>query len=245
MLKRQGVLETWHDRRILAGQSFKGLIDEEIERADIILLLVSPDFWHRTTAMRSRWTERSNVTQRAKRLSSRSFYAPASGRKLRSRIFWGVPKDGKPVTKHADLDDAMLDISNAITELLIRTASKHVSPALTAPVAKSVPKPGPRSSNLGLKKTYTESEKDKFLDEGFEYIANFFENSLPELHSRNAEIESRFKRIDSAQFTAVIYRSGAVVARCRIFIGAPMMTRGVAYANDDSGRGNASMRVSV
>ena len=44
MLRRQGVIETWHDRRIVAGDEFHDRIGEELERADIILLLVSPDF---------------------------------------------------------------------------------------------------------------------------------------------------------------------------------------------------------
>jgi hypothetical protein len=44
LLKRQGVVETWHDRRIEAGQEFAAEIDRHIETDDIILLLVSADF---------------------------------------------------------------------------------------------------------------------------------------------------------------------------------------------------------
>ena len=44
MLKRQGVIETWHDRRIGAGEEFGSEIDSHVEEDDIILLLVSPDF---------------------------------------------------------------------------------------------------------------------------------------------------------------------------------------------------------
>src|SRR5262249_6285750 len=43
-LKRQGVIETWHDRRIGAGQEVDNTISEHLEDADIILLLVSPYF---------------------------------------------------------------------------------------------------------------------------------------------------------------------------------------------------------
>jgi hypothetical protein len=43
-LKRQGVIETWHDRRIGAGKEFDPAISEHLESADIILLLVSPYF---------------------------------------------------------------------------------------------------------------------------------------------------------------------------------------------------------
>ena len=44
MLKRQGVIQTWHDRRIVAGDEFDGQISENLESAGIILLLVSPYF---------------------------------------------------------------------------------------------------------------------------------------------------------------------------------------------------------
>ncbi|AGI24361.1 hypothetical protein H681_12455 [Pseudomonas sp. ATCC 13867] len=44
MLKRQGVIETWHDRRIGAGQEIDQVIDEHINSDEIILLQVSPDF---------------------------------------------------------------------------------------------------------------------------------------------------------------------------------------------------------
>ena len=44
MLKRQRVIETWHDRRIGAGQEIDAAIDDHINSDEIILLLVSPDF---------------------------------------------------------------------------------------------------------------------------------------------------------------------------------------------------------
>ncbi len=44
LLQRQGLIETWHDRQIEAGDEWKQKIDENLERADIILLLISSDF---------------------------------------------------------------------------------------------------------------------------------------------------------------------------------------------------------
>lgn len=43
-LRRQGLIESWHDRRIMAGEEFGNTIDSHIDTANIILLLVSPDF---------------------------------------------------------------------------------------------------------------------------------------------------------------------------------------------------------
>ncbi|MCG9890853.1 MAG: TIR domain-containing protein [Thermosynechococcaceae cyanobacterium MS004] len=44
LLQRQGLIEPWHDRKIAPGQEWKGEIDSNLERADIILLLISADF---------------------------------------------------------------------------------------------------------------------------------------------------------------------------------------------------------
>ncbi len=44
LLKRQGVLEVWHDRRLQGGEHWEEAIDQNLEEADIVLLLISPDF---------------------------------------------------------------------------------------------------------------------------------------------------------------------------------------------------------
>jgi len=44
LMQRQGVINGWHDRRIGAGQEWKGEIDEHLNGAGVILLLVSADF---------------------------------------------------------------------------------------------------------------------------------------------------------------------------------------------------------
>ena len=44
ILKRNGVITTWHDRKINAGNEWEGEIDEHMESAHIILLLISSNF---------------------------------------------------------------------------------------------------------------------------------------------------------------------------------------------------------
>ena len=43
-LKRQGVVDVWHDRMIEAGTEWERSIDQHLNTAQVILLLVSPDF---------------------------------------------------------------------------------------------------------------------------------------------------------------------------------------------------------
>src|SRR2546428_1755902 len=44
LLRRQGLIADWHDRQIMPGANWAQEIDEHLEMAAIILLLVSSDF---------------------------------------------------------------------------------------------------------------------------------------------------------------------------------------------------------
>src|SRR5260370_7763300 len=44
LLRRQGLITTWHDRQIVAGTDWTQAITTHLERASIVLLLVSAAF---------------------------------------------------------------------------------------------------------------------------------------------------------------------------------------------------------
>src|SRR6266487_3695826 len=44
VLKRQGLISTWHDRHIVPGMDWAYAIDTHLSTASVILLLISPDF---------------------------------------------------------------------------------------------------------------------------------------------------------------------------------------------------------
>jgi hypothetical protein len=81
------------------------------------------------------------------------------------------------------------------------------------------------------------NRRDQFLEEAFEYIANYFENSLEELERKNADVQSRFRRLDSRHFTATAYRNGERVSGCRIWIGglSPTNTNAIGYSVNETG----------
>src|SRR5580704_2900451 len=96
ILTRQGVIETWHDRRIGAGQNIDQAIDEHINSDEIILLLVSADF-----------------------LASDYCYDVEMKRAMeRHRVgeanVNATPRDGKPITQWPDIDEAFLQVAKAV-----------------------------------------------------------------------------------------------------------------------------------
>lgn len=103
----------------------------------------------------------------------------------------------------------------------------------------------PRSSNLRLKKTFTEADRDRFLHASFDFMAEFFETSLAELAERHEGIEVNYRRIDADRFTAAVYKNGKTIARCKISFGVAF-GRGISFShNDQASDGSMNESLSV
>lgn len=241
MLKRQNVIETWHDRRIVAGDEFDGKISEHLESADIILLLVSPYF------LASHYCYDVEMTRAMDRHSEGSarvipvIVDPCDWHSAPFGKLLAMPKDGQPVSKFANMHDAFLQVTNAIRSavpVMESNISQLQLPHASTKAAQRVVEPQ-RSSNLHVKKQFTERDRDKFRSDTFEYIANFFEASLSELESRNEPIETDFKRIDANIFTGTIYENGKSKSECAICVSGGFGGNSIVYSSDKSSRGNS------
>ncbi len=241
MLKRQGVIEAWHDRRIVAGDEFDEQISERLESADIILLLVSPYF------LASNYCYDVELTRAMERHEDGSariipvIVDPCDWHSTRFGKLLAMPKDGKPISKFPNMHDAFLQVTNAIRQA--------VAPETESPMPKSnirdsaraatlVPEKH-RSSNLRVTKQFSERDQDKFREDSFQYIATFFEESLSELEVRNESIETAFKRIDANTFTATIYEGGSIRSECSISLSKSFGGNSIVYSSDKSSRGNS------
>ena len=250
ILKRQGVIETWHDRRIGAGEELDSAISAELESSDIILLLVSADF------LNSDYCYEIEMTRAMERhAAGDAIVIPVI---LRSCLWTdapfgklnATPPDGKAVMQWPDRDVAFTEVAKAIKGAAGRlTKGRDAAPAVTPPRAgmaapvQAAPSDlvvaSVRSSNLRVAQNFTERDKDRFKHETFEYIAAFFSNSLDEIASRNQSIDGDFRRIDANRFITVIYRNGKSVARCTVFIGGSFFGDGIAYAATETTESNS------
>lgn len=233
MLKRQGVIDTWHDRRIPVGDELDDSISKELNQADIVLILVSPDF------LASRYcydVEMMRALERHRAGEARLIPVILRPSDWQASHFSGLlatPKDGKPITRWTNIDEAFQDVVASIRAALPST--KRQQAIRREPVAapsSQISKLAPRSSNLRIAKEFSDAAKDRFLSDAFEYMSNFFEGSLDELAVRNEGIETAFRQIDRNRFTAIVYRNGSAVARCKIMLRGAR-DRGITYADDD------------
>jgi hypothetical protein len=246
-LKRQGIIDAWHDRRIDAGDNLAGSISEHLERADIVLLLISPYFLHSDYCFD---VEMRRALERHAAGDARVIPVildPCDWHSAPFGKLLAVPKDGRPITKFPNRHDALLEIAQAVrkaAESMKGNGRSIQTKSIPAALLPAAVRPDVRSSNLRVKKSFTDHERDAFLDDSFEYIAKFFEGSLDELQKRNPDITGRFKRIDANRFTAFIYRDGKSASECAVRLGG-FLGPGISYSCQASSTNSFNESLSV
>ena len=114
MLQRQGIISAWHDRKIGAGTEWEGQIDEHLNKARVILLLVSVHFLNSGYCY-DKEMERAMTRHDAGEarvipiiIGHCDWQHPPLSKLL------AVPKDGRPVTDFRPRDKAFKQVTQRI-----------------------------------------------------------------------------------------------------------------------------------
>jgi hypothetical protein len=118
LLERQGVIKAWHDRDITAGEEWKEVIDNHLESANIILLLVSSDFLasdycYDIELKRALERHESNQARVIPVILRSVDWHDSTFGKLAA-----LPKDGKAITSWQDEDEAFTDVVKGLRRVI-------------------------------------------------------------------------------------------------------------------------------
>jgi WD40 repeat protein len=151
-LQRKGLIDVWYDRDISAGTEWEKQIKEQLNAAQIILLLVSPDF------MDSDYCYGIEMQRALKRHDlGEARVIPI----ILRHVYWqevlgnlqALPTDAKPIKSWPDLDEAFFNVTEGIRKVVMQLtvpptfASSAIpvemlqeNPFLSPPVLKPVSK---------------------------------------------------------------------------------------------------------
>lgn len=240
LLKHEGLVDTWHDRRIVAGDQFDDAIFGQLEAADVVLLLVSSDFINSSYCYSREMTramERHNAGQARviPVILRHCDWTRAPFGKLLA-----APRDGRPVMSWPDRDEALADVARQVRQAAeamgaAAASAKRSSSAAPGALAKaSAPAALPRSSNLRLTQEFTEKDVDDFVRSSFDYVCRFFEGSIDAIGERNPGVTGTFDKLDSRRMAAILYRSGKKIAECSVRLDSLGRNGGIAFSYDAS-----------
>lgn len=117
LLQRQGLIQPWHDRRILPGDEWAGDIDDNLNRADIILLLISADFIASDYCYDLEMKRAMERHQAGEARVIPIIVRPTDWKDTPFSKLQCLPKDGKAVTQWVNRDGAWLNVEQGIKQV--------------------------------------------------------------------------------------------------------------------------------
>jgi hypothetical protein len=117
-MRREGLIQGWHDRNILAGSEWKREIMTRLNTAPIILLLVSQDFIDSDFC----WNvELQQAMQRHKEGTAcviPIIVRPSDWKKTPFAQLQALPQDGMPISTWSNEDEALLQVARGIRHVI-------------------------------------------------------------------------------------------------------------------------------
>lgn len=215
LLQRQGLIDLWNDRQVLAGSDRHWEVAENLSAADLILLLVSPSY----LASDSAAVEMSNALAQQEAKRSRVIPiilrpADMTGSPIQRLVY--LPRDGRPVVTWRDRDEAWLNVAQGIRQVAqalppapaVDTAAA-ARPVPAAPLAatspasaSAAPRPTPRSLRNLLYQVLPGTELDAFCQDNFPDVKARFRSSM----DQTERVSLLMERADPEQILKLLRR---------------------------------------
>ncbi|AUT01518.1 hypothetical protein CLI64_14595 [Nostoc sp. CENA543] len=187
-MKRQGVIEAWHDRAIIAGSNWADAIDDNLNIADIVLLLVSANFLASDYCYDK---EMMRAMERHEHKEARVIpiiLKPVDWNDTPFSKLQALPKNAKPVTTWANQDEAFLDIATGIrrvAEEIAKSKASGSSVVNTTPVTTS------QGGITDRQRRRLEQERDS-LQQQYDTVSNKLDR-LRQAYSIETDVTTKFK----------------------------------------------------
>jgi len=110
LLKQQGVISIWYDRQIAPGTDWATTIDERLEQAAIILLLISPDFLVSDYCYQVEMRRALELHQAGQARVIPIALRPADWKDAPFAHLQALPTDARAITTWSNQDEAFLDV---------------------------------------------------------------------------------------------------------------------------------------
>ena len=114
LLHRRGLISSWHDRKIEAGEDWKQKINDNLEAADIILLLISADFIASDYCYEKEMTRALERHDKGEALVIPIIIRDVNLAEAPFGELQYLPTDGRAVTKWPDKDSAWRSVSEGV-----------------------------------------------------------------------------------------------------------------------------------
>ncbi|SFC65958.1 TIR domain-containing protein [Flagellimonas taeanensis] len=222
-LKRDGLIGTWTDQKILAGGRIDDEVSTSLNSAQIFIAMLSPDYINSNYCYEREFQTAMEMQAKNMLTIVPIVLEPCDWKSTPFSKYKALPKDGKPVSEWSNKNNAMLDVVQNLRLL--------VSGEETSTIQQKSKKTVQLPTNYKVKKDFDSLQKMDFQDEGFKKLKSILENNIEEINQIE-NIKARVLTSTDNTFEALIVNRNRVQSESKITINKgkdqslPLMTSG-------------------
>ena len=111
-------VETWNDRKLIPGTKFDEEIKKHLNEDDIIILLISADFIESDYCYNVEMKTALERMENSEAVVIPVIVRPCLWKETPLGCIQALPKDGNPISKYQDSDDAYLEIVESVSNII-------------------------------------------------------------------------------------------------------------------------------
>jgi len=208
-LKREGSLTSWFDGEIKAGGELDDNIITELNRSDMFLAIISPDYLNSAYCYDVEFQHALTNFNNGKVRIVPIIAQPCDWKPSSFGGFKAIPKDGKPISEWVNENNAFLNVIDELRRL-VPTSAPHDGRAPTTATS---------SKHYKVKRDFDPVDQLNFRDESFEVIHTYFRDAIEEINGVE-QIKARFvHEQNKRQFTCVVTNRAKIGSTGYISIG--------------------------
>lgn len=117
-LKRSNKIETWNDRKLVPGTLFDDEIRKHLCEDEIIILLISADFINSDYCYEIEMMKALERMKNSDTIVIPIILRPCLWKETPLKDIQALPKNGTPISKYPDADDAYLEIVQSVNNII-------------------------------------------------------------------------------------------------------------------------------
>ncbi len=196
VLQRDGTLPTWTDHAIVPGDRLDSVISGQLERSQIFLALLSPDY------LASRYCYETEF-KRAQELAAAGririvpiIVEPCDWLSSPFKDFLALPKDGQAISSFTNANLAYLNVVTGLRRVIEALASGAIASG-----AASVSGTGRRPR---VKQDFDTIQRAEYADRAFAVLRDYFRASCAEVSQIGDDLRARFEEMNPTAFTCSV-----------------------------------------
>ena len=201
VLRREGRINEWFDREILAGGEIDAEVAERLESSGLFLLVVSPDFLASDYCVER---EMQRALERHRSGDARVvpiIIEPCDWASTPLRNLKALPRDGRPVSDWTNENNAYLDVVQELRRVLEAEGAPQTTGQKEARGQLETTRP--RGHRYRVKRDFDGIDRSEFREAAFGVIRDYFEHAIAEIDAI-ADLRGRFVSLSATSFSCTV-----------------------------------------